>query len=1170
MYGPTFLRTWSLRRTAVTSLAFHPGHSKIALTPNALRVLEKRYLKKDEEGRVVETPEEMFRRVARAIAQADARYRGNGSVEEIEEAFYELMAGLEMVPNSPTLMNAGRELGQLSACFVLPVEDSLESIFEAIKNTALIHKSGGGTGFSFSRLRPRDDQVKSTRGISSGPVSFMTVFDAATETIKQGGMRRGANMGVLRVDHPDIREFIHCKQDHGRLNNFNISVALTESFMEAVERRESYPLVNPRTGAVTERLRADEVFDWIVDSAWRSGEPGILFMDRINRDNPTPHLGAIESTNPCVTRDTWVMTAKGPRQVRELIGTSFEVVVNGRIHRTGERGFFRTGTRHVFKLRTREGYTIRLTPEHLVVRVVDKTRYRITLEWVPASELRSGDQVLIHDHRSFPGWPGKLNESEGYLLGLLVGDGVLKDDAAVLSVWAQEEVLNDTPIGSVSINGVMEHARACSQVLAHRSDFRGWMHVRGSREYRLKSASLRELAFEMGMRRGHKTVTAEIEAGSSNGYVGFLRGLFDCDGSVQGNHEKGVSVRLAQSDLELLRAVQRMLLRLGIFSSLYEGRRPAGTKLLPNGKGGLAGYQVKAQHELVITGENLQRYADYVGFADRRKAARLEAMLSGYRRRLNRERFLATVLAVDPDGVEDVYDVEVPGVNAFDGNGFYLHNCGEQPLLPFESCNLASLNLAKVCVDGAIDWDRLARNVRLSVHFLDNVVDVNRYPLPEIEAMTLRNRKIGLGVMGFADLLLMLGIPYDSQEAVDLGRKLMKFISEEAVRASEALARERGPFPSFDQSVFARKGLPPRRNATVTTIAPTGTISMIAGCSSGIEPLFAIAFVRNVLENERLVEIHPLFAEIARREGFYSDALLENILQTGSVRGLEEVPERWRRVFVTSHDIAPEWHIRMQAAFQEYTDNSVSKTVNFPSDATREDVRKAFWLAYKLGCKGVTIYRDRSRDRQVLQKGVSAEAGNRKEAPEACRGSLAKPLLMPRPRPDVMEGMTRKMETSCGSLYVTVNRDESGRPFEVFTSMGKAGGCASSQSEAIGRLVSLALRSGIDPQQVVRQLRGISCHLPRGLGRNKISSCADAVAQALEFFLESAAGAGSKEAGANRSAGGQVGEESAKKESVAEYLKNLYHRGACPECQGPLEMAGGCAVCRNCGYSDCI
>lgn len=1162
--------------------------SKVALSPNALRVLEKRYLKRDEQGRVVETPEEMFRRVARAIAQADARYRGNGSVEEAEEAFYELMANLEMLPNSPTLMNAGRELGQLSACFVLPVEDSLESIFEAIKSTALIHKSGGGTGFSFSRLRPRDDQVKSTRGISSGPVSFMTVFDAATETIKQGGMRRGANMGILRVDHPDIREFIHCKQDHGRLNNFNISVALTESFMEAVERRETYPLVNPRTGEVTARLRADEVFDWIVDSAWRSGEPGILFMDRINRDNPTPHLGAIESTNPCVPGDTWVMTSEGPRRVYQLIGKPFEAVVNGRVYPSGGRGFYKTGTRPVIKLRTQEGYSVRLTPDHKVMKMANKTRYLLEGEWVPAQQLRPGDQVLVHDHRVLSGWAGELSGGQGYLLGLLVGDGVLKEDAAVLSVWLEAQAANDASTRGIHTTPVMECARAYISSLVHRSDCKGWMRVGSSREYRLKSAGLRDLAMRMGMRQGYKTVTPGIESSSSDAYSGFLRGLFDCDGSVQGNHRKGVSIRLAQSDLDLLEAVQRMLLRLGILSRIYRERRPAGVRPMPDGKGRLRDYGCRAQHELVIVGENLVRYAECVGFSEPKKAARLEALLASYRRRLNSERFVATVAALEPDGLEDVYDVEIPGANAFDANGFYVHNCGEQPLLPFESCNLASLNLAKVSQNGAIDWDRLARNVRLSVHFLDNVVDVNRYPLPEIEAMTRMNRKIGLGVMGFADLLLMLGIPYDSQEAVDLGRNVMRFISEEAVRASEELARERGPFPSFGQSVFAQRGLPPRRNATVTTIAPTGTISMIAGCSSGIEPLFAIAFVRNVLDNERLVEIHPLFAEVARREGFASEDLFERILQTGSVRGIEEVPERWRRVFVTSHDIAPEWHIRMQAAFQEYTGNSVSKTVNFPSEATREDVREAFWLAYKLGCKGVTIYRDRSRDRQVLQRGVSAEDAPRTPAAQEPGAGETTPLLVPRPRPDVMQGATRKMETSCGSLYVTVNWDESGRPFEVFTSMGKAGGCASSQSEAIGRLVSLALRSGIDPQQVVRQLRGISCHLPMGIGRNKISSCADAVAQAIEYFLEPAKTAATepppgqgKGPGAVGPSGstktghpppGSSGEPSheAEPEGVAEYLRSLYHRGACPECQGPLEMAGGCAVCRNCGYSDCM
>ena len=761
----------------------------VQLSENAVRVLEKRYLRKDDEGCPIETPEEMFRRVARAVAQADLPYGEDAEVRETEERFFRLMTSLEMMPNSPTLMNAGRELGQLSACFVLPVGDSMDSIFEAVKDTALIHKSGGGTGFSFSRVRPRNDQVKSTRGISSGPISFMTVFDAATETIKQGGMRRGANMGVLAVDHPDIQEFISCKQENSRLNNFNISVALTESFMEAVEAGETYELINPRTGEVTGRLGAAQVFDRIVESAWRNGEPGILFMDRINRDNPTPVLGRIESTNPC----------------------------------------------------------------------------------------------------------------------------------------------------------------------------------------------------------------------------------------------------------------------------------------------------------------------------------------------------------------------------------------GEQPLLPFESCNLGSLNLARVVGDdGGVDWEKLAENVRLSAHFLDNVIDANRYPLEQIERMSRANRKIGLGVMGFADLLVRLGIPYDSEEATRLAEKIMEFIACQAASASEELAERRGPFPNFEQSIYSEQGFPPRRNATTTTIAPTGTISLISGCSSGIEPLFATAFVRNVLDNERLVEIHPLFEEISRKEGFYSDELIEKILRTGSVQGLDEVPERWRRVFVTSHDISPEWHIRMQAAFQKHTENSVSKTVNFPEEATEEEVREAFWLAYRLGCKGVTIYRDRSREHQVLQKGVGPSAGRTLIEEES--GDRAR--LTPRPRPEFMQGLTKRMDTSCGSLYVTINWDETGRPFEVFTSMGKAGGCASSQSEAIGRLASLALRSGVDPEQVARQLRGISCHLPRGIGKKRISSCADAVAQALQFFLNR------NHLGSGESLGGggpdsmrldQGGDDIVEKE-----LGMLFLRGACPDCQGPLEREGGCSVCRNCGYSDCL
>ncbi len=739
----------------------------LRLTENALKVLQKRYLKKDESGNVVEAPEDLFRRVAKAIAAADLNYgHSEEEVEVIEEEFYQMMTSLEFLPNSPTLMNAGRRLGQLSACFVLPVEDSMESIFEAVKNAAIIHKSGGGTGFSFSRLRPNGDVVGSTKGISSGPISFMTVFDTATEAVKQGGTRRGANMGILRVDHPDILDFITCKDNNARLTNFNISVALTEEFMKKVEEDGEYDLINPRTKKVVKRLRAREVFDLIVKHAWGNGEPGIVFLDRINRTNPTPQLGEIESTNPC----------------------------------------------------------------------------------------------------------------------------------------------------------------------------------------------------------------------------------------------------------------------------------------------------------------------------------------------------------------------------------------GEQPLLPYESCNLGSINLSKMVRDGAIDWDHLREITWKAVHFLDNVIDVNRYPLKKIEEMTKANRKIGLGVMGWADMLIQLGIPYNSEQALKLAEEVMGFISSEGRKASEALAKDRGVFPNYDKSIYA--GTRKVRNATITTIAPTGTLSIIAGCSSGIEPIFAVCFVRNVLEGTNLLEINPHFERIAKERGFFSRELMEKISETGSIHDIAEVPDDLKRIFVTAHDITPEDHIRMQAAFQKHVDNAVSKTVNFPNNATPEDVKKVYILAYKLGCKGVTVYRDGSRDQQVLRKGASDGKQDREKpvSTESTEGIK----IVPRKRPEVIKGTTRQMQTGCGNLYVTVNEDEQGNPFEVFNHIGKAGGCASSQSEAIGRLVSLALRSNIAPEEIIKQLKGISCHQHAWSSTGKISSCADAIAKALELYMTRGNGNGKKR--------------------VDDVVMRI---GACPECGGPVEHEGGCAVCRNCGHTKC-
>lgn len=736
--------------------------TEASLSPNALTVLKRRYLKRDSEGQILESPQDMFRRVAKAVAGAEAHFEGGRDMGTLAEEFYRLMAGLEFLPNSPTLMNAGRELGQLSACFVLPVDDSMESIFEAIKQTALIHKSGGGTGFSFSRIRPANDVVLSTKGISSGPISFMKVFDAATETIKQGGTRRGANMAILRVDHPDIMDFIMAKHDQKVLTNFNLSVGLTEDFMRAVEEGAEYDLNNPRTGEPVKKMDARKVFNRIVEMAWTNGEPGIIFLDRLNRDNPTPQVGEIEATNPC----------------------------------------------------------------------------------------------------------------------------------------------------------------------------------------------------------------------------------------------------------------------------------------------------------------------------------------------------------------------------------------GEQPLLPYESCNLGSINLGRFVSEGAIDWSRLKGVIHDAVHFLDNVIEANKYPLQQIHDMTHSNRKIGLGVMGWADMLILLGIPYNSDEAVKLGKKVMQFINDEGHAASRELGQKRGSFPNFTGSTFDKKGALPQRNATVTTIAPTGTISMIANASSGVEPLFAISYVKNVMDGTKLVEVNPTFEQLAKERGFYSAELMEKIAEHGSVHDLDEVPADVRRVFVTAHDITPEDHIQMQAAFQYHTDNAVSKTVNFPNTATIEDVENVYMLAYKTGCKGVTIYRDGSRDEQVLSTTRKEE-----KAAVAAIGTEDDKHAIKRERPKALKGWTYQMQTGCGPLYITVNEDKNGL-FELFTTMGKAGGCAASQSEAIGRMVSLAWRSGIQARQVIKQLLGISCHCPSGYGENRVLSCADAVAKAIQaHMLEN---------------GYDLNAEAAQHE-----------RGACPECGGIVEHEGGCMVCHVCGYSEC-
>jgi ribonucleoside-diphosphate reductase alpha chain len=746
---------------------------KIDLTENSLAVLRRRYLAKDEQGQVKEAPEDLFWRVAHAVAEPDKNY--GASIEDYEATrlvFYDMMAALDFVPNSPTLMNAGRPMGQLSACFVIPIKDSMESIFDAVKATALIHKSGGGTGFAFSRLRGRNAVVASTSGVASGPVSFMKVINSATEAVKQGGTRRGANMGILRIDHPDIAEFITCKDDLKELTNFNISVGITDSFMQAVKDDTSYPLIDPRTGrqalkgGVPQSLEAREVFTTIVEHAHKTGEPGIIFLDKINAKENTPKVGLVEATNPC----------------------------------------------------------------------------------------------------------------------------------------------------------------------------------------------------------------------------------------------------------------------------------------------------------------------------------------------------------------------------------------GEQPLLPYESCNLGSLNLAKMVKTSVgmtpdtdlfryeIDWDKIRRTVHNAVHFLDNVIDANKYPLPEIDQATKANRRIGLGVMGFADLLVMLEIPYNSEEALNLGEKLMHFIQNEADLASVDLAKKRGNFPNWENSVFSNPENDinhPRRNSTVTTIAPTGTISIIAGCSSGIEPMFAVCYERNVMDNTRLVEVNPYFKQKAVQMGFYSEKLMEKIAQSNSIADIPEVPESIRQVFVTTVDISPEWHIRMQAAFQKFTENAVSKTINLPNKATVSDVRKAYELAYSLGCKGVTVYRDGSRPMQVLSTKSTSSA--------------AEPTGRIKDRPETLHGITDKIKTGFGNLYVTINAHQ-GKPFEVFAQIGKSGYDTMADTEAICRLISLALRSGVDTEEIIEQLKGIGGDTQIFGDGGVIRSVPDAVAKVLYKHF----GNGKK----------------TKQDPDLGTLR-------CPDCSAKMAAESGCFSCPNCGYSKC-
>ncbi|HDD46095.1 MAG TPA: ribonucleoside reductase class II [Candidatus Aenigmarchaeota archaeon] len=932
------------------------------------------------------------------------RMKYKSKIKKTEERFYRLMTNFLFMPNSPTLMNAGAPLGQLSACFVLPIDDSIPSIFDALKYTAIIHQTGGGTGFSFSKLRPNGDIVRSTRGVASGPVSFMRVFDVATDVIKQGGKRRGANMGILRIDHPDILDFITSKDTENMLfSNFNISVAITDKFMEALEKDEEFELINPRTKQAVKRLYARQLWEMIIYQAWKTGDPGVIFIDEINRHNPTPHIGMIESTNPCVTGDMLVSTEYGLLRMDELAdGHHTALVVDRRVIGDSDVDIspmlkaWRTGVKETYKLVTKSGYELVATPDHKIM---------TPNGWVPLLQLKPGkDKVLI---QSAPGiwntnkkipfdnsFQKEWSKELGHVLGWLIGDGWLRDSDKNRRVGFSFGK-NDRDI-LCYLKPILNrmYGREIKEIIRENGTYHLSYHGKSFVEF------FRKLGVKP-VKAGEKEVPVAIFTATRDAVVGFLQALFAADGTVAVDEKKdNIYVRLTSKSLRLLKQVQLLLLNCGIKSRVYNrSRKRAGKFRYVDKHGKEKVYESNGiLYELQINKESLQRFLNEIGFLCNKYKDKIKK-INGHR--FYKDVFEDEVAEIIPNGKEVVYDLTEPLTHSFICNGIIVSNCGEQPLLPYESCNLGSINLSKFVENKGdkayIDWNKLEETVKQAVHFLDNVIDANAYPIPQIEFMTLANRKIGLGVMGWAEMLIKLGIKYDSEEAVKLAERVMKFVQEKAREKSVEMAKARGNFPNFKGSVWEKKGYKYMRNATQTTIAPTGTISIIANTTSGIEPLFAVVFVRrNILGGEEeLVEINPLFEKISKERGFYSEELMRKISETGSLRGIEGIPKDVREIFVTAHDIDPEWHVRMQAAFQKYTDNAVSKTINLRHNATINDVDKAYRLAYKLKCKGITIYRDRSKSVQVIhigQKEKHAEISNNhkeresklKESEEKC------------------------------------------------------------------------------------------------------------------------------------------------------------------------------------------
>jgi len=1162
------------------------------LAPISEEIWDLKYRFKKADGTPVDASlDDTFWRVARAAAAPEKG--GKRAKEKWARRFHDAMADLGFLPAGRILAGAGTGRSvTLFNCFVLgTIADDLGSIFDGVKEAALTMQQGGGIGHDFSTLRPQGAPVSSIGADASGPVSFMDVWDAMCLTIMSAGSRRGAMMGTLRCDHPDIEKFIDAKSDPRRLRNFNLSVLVTDPFLDTV--REDGPWDLTFGGKVYRTIRARALWERIMQATYDFAEPGVIFIDRVNARNNLNYCEEIHATNPCVTAETWIHTSSGPRQVGDLVGQAFSARIGGVDHAAGRQGFFRTGRKPIVKLETAEGFSLRLTDDHLVRRVTRFARSSIETDWCRAGALQPGSRIVLNDHRSQAEWAGPFTWSEGYLLGLLVGDGTLKDDKAVLSVWHPPVAVNAGEAGlAAGVRAVMDEAERAARTLPHRSDFVGWQRVSDRNEHRLPLAEIKSLALKVGMTPGNKAITPLMEAGSSDFARGFLRGFFDADGSVQGTQAKGVSVRLAQSNLDRLQAVQRMLLRLGIVSKIYQNRRAGQSTLLPDGKGGVRAYEVQSQHELVISGSNIEGFRARVGFSDSDKQTRLDASLAQYRRALNQERFTAVVTSVTPDGAEDVFDVSVPGINAFDANGLYVHNCGEQPLPPYGACLLGSINLARLIANpftnGAeLDLDALRERVAIAVRFLDNVIDISNYPLPEQRKEALAKRRIGLGITGLADALIFCGVSYGTEAAGKLAGTWMAAIQNAAYMASAELAAEKGVFPLFnaeqflaspnvaalDESVRGAIRANGIRNGCLTSIAPTGTISLLAGnVSSGIEPVYDFLYKRRVLGREGATSEETVedYAHAAFRRQFGAAAPL---------------PE----TFVRAGDLTPHQHLRMQAALQPFVDSAISKTINCPEDISFEAFEDVYLEAHALGLKGCTTYRPNPVTGAVLQPVAEPAKLPEKSAATAAMVEAATPVVLPTEERDgivymtqplerepVLSGYTYKLKWpgSDHAIYVTINdieqspaaggRGSRRRPFEIFINTRNLEHYA--WTVALTRMISAVFRRGGDVSFVAEELKAVFD--PQGghwVSGRYVPSLLAAIGEVIETHMRRIGFLQDDEARLAL-------EEARRQADAADGAAPTERRRLklCPRCSSADYVhREGCWVCHNCGFSRC-